>query len=73
MGRSKGGTNTTHSKEEKLSVVMRNLKGESGREIERDTGIHHSLIHSWVKLYRESGEDALVKRAISSVGRAPDS
>ena len=59
MGRPKGGTNTTYSKAEKLSVVMRNLNGESGREIERDTGIHHSLVHSWVKQYRDGGENSL--------------
>lgn len=60
MGRPTGGKNTTYNKEEKLTVVLRNLNGESGREIERDTGIHHSLVHSWVKQYREDGEEALV-------------
>ncbi len=60
MGRPKGGKNASYTKKEKLTVVMRNLNGESGREIERDTGIHHSLVHSWVKQYREGGEDALV-------------
>lgn len=59
MGRPTGGKNNTYNKEEKLTVVLRNLNGESGREIERDTGIHHSLVHSWVKQYREDGEDAL--------------
>ena len=42
MGRPKGGTNTSHSKEEKLALVLRNLKGETAAKIEKETGIDHS-------------------------------
>ncbi len=37
MGRPKGGTNASHSKEEKLALVLRNLAGE--------TGIYNAQIH----------------------------
>ena len=49
MGRAKGGTNQSHSKEEKLSLVLRNLNGETARSLERETGIYHSQIHKWTK------------------------
>ena len=39
MGRPKGGINVSHSKEEKLSLVLRNLNGETARSLERDSGI----------------------------------
>ena len=38
------------------------LAGESGRKIEKETGIHHSLIHQWTKQYLEGGEAALVNK-----------
>jgi len=62
MGRPKGGKNETHSKEEKLELVKRNLAGESAAAIERDTGIHHSQIHKWTKQYLEGGETALINK-----------
>lgn len=62
MGRPKGGTNTNHSKEEKLALVKRMLAGESGRYIEKETGINHSQIHKWTKQYLEGGEAALVNK-----------
>ena len=62
MGRPKGGTNNNYSKEEKLSLVRRMLNGESGRQIERDTGISNSQIHKWTKQYLEGGENALVNK-----------
>lgn len=62
MGRHKGGTNKTHSKEEKMSLVKRNLAGETLTSIERDTGINKSLIYQWTKRYLEGGEEALVNK-----------
>ena len=37
MGRPKGGTNISHSKEEKLALVLRNLSGETASSLERET------------------------------------
>ena len=34
----KGGTNTNHSKKEKLSLVLRNLQGEILYVLKRETG-----------------------------------
>ena len=62
MGRPKGGTNRSHSKEEKLSLVLRNLAGETARVLERETGICNSQIHKWTKQYLAGGEEALVNR-----------
>ena len=62
MGRPKGGTNTSHSKEEKLALVLRNLKGETAVKIEKETGIDHSQIHKWTRQYLEGGEEALVNK-----------
>jgi transposase-like protein len=62
MGRPKGGTNTSHSKEEKLALVLRNLEGETASSLERETGICNSQIHKWTKQYLEGGEDALVNK-----------
>ena len=62
MGRPKGGTNTNHSKEEKLALVKRMLNGESGRTLEKESGINHSLIHKWTKQYLEGGEESLVNK-----------
>lgn len=62
MGRPKGGTNIIHSKEEKLTLVKRMLSGESGRQLELESGIDHSQIHKWTKQYLEGGEAALVNK-----------
>ncbi len=62
MGRPKGGTNITHSKEEKLALVKRNLAGETTMSLERETGIYHAQIHKWTKQYLEGGEEALVNK-----------
>ena len=59
MGRPKGGRNKSHSKEEKLALVKRNLKGESIVSLERETGISKSQIYIWTKRYLDAGEDAL--------------
>lgn len=62
MGRPKGGTNTSHNKEEKLALVKRNLAGESTMALERETGIYHTQIHKWTRQYLEGGEEALVNK-----------
>lgn len=62
MGRPKGGTNVSHSKEEKLALVLRNLSGETASSLERETGIYNAQIHKWTKQYLECGEEALVNK-----------
>ena len=62
MGRPKGGTNISHSKEEKLALVLRNLDGERASDLEKETGINHSQIHKWTKQYLADGEEALVNK-----------
>ncbi len=62
MGRPKGGTNKSHSKEEKLALVKRNLNGESIRKLEKETGICNSQIHKWTQQYLEGGEAALINK-----------
>jgi transposase-like protein len=62
MGRPKGGTNVFHTKEEKLSLVLRNLAGESLMSLERETGIYNAQIYKWTKQYLEGGEEALVTK-----------
>ena len=62
MGRPKGGTNTNHSKEEKLTLVLRNLAGETATSLERETGIEHSQIHKWTRQYLADGEEALINK-----------
>ena len=62
MGRPKGGTNKTHSKEEKLALVLRNLAGETLMNLERETGIYHAQIHKWTKQYLAVGEEALINK-----------
>ena len=62
MGRPKGGTNISHSKEEKLALVKRNLAGETLHSLERETGIGHSQIYKWTNQYLEGGEEALVNK-----------
>ena len=53
---------TFHSKEEKLSLVKRNLEGETCEALERETGIYHAQIHEWTKRYIAGGEEALVNK-----------
>lgn len=59
MGRPKGGKNVSHSKEEKLRLVKRNLNGETLSLLERETGIANSLIYQWTKIYLSKGESGL--------------
>ena len=62
MGRPKGGKNNHHTKEEKLSLVLRNLNGESIRILQRETGVSFSQICKWRKQYLEDGEEGLVNK-----------
>lgn len=62
MGRTKGGINKYHSKDEKLALVKRNLEGETLTSIERDSGVNCSLIYQWTRRYLEEGEAALVNK-----------
>ena len=62
MGRPKGGTNKSHSKEEKLALVIRNLEGETASDLARETGIYHAQIHKWTRQYIEGGEEALINK-----------
>lgn len=62
MGRPKGGTNLSHSKEEKLMLVKRNLNGETALSLARETGLSDSMICKWTKQYLEGGEEALVNK-----------
>ena len=62
MGRPKGGINAIHSKEEKLTLVLRNIAGETAMSLERETGICHTQIHKWTKQYLEGGEEALINK-----------
>ena len=62
MSRPKGGTNKSHSKEEKLALVKRNLSGEMATALARETGLSDSMIGKWTKQYLEGGEAALVNK-----------
>lgn len=50
---------TWRSKEEKLSIVKRNLAGETSRALERETGCKHQVIQDWTKKYLAEGEMGL--------------
>ena len=54
-----GRKNNIHSKEEKLKIVQRHLKGEAGRALEREAGICHDQIRQWTSKYLEEGEEGL--------------
>lgn len=62
MGRPKGGKNKSHSKEEKLALVLRNIEGETTADLARETGIYHAQIYKWTRQYLEGGEEALVNK-----------
>ena len=50
---------TMRSKEEKLSIVKRNLAGESAMSLSREIGSSDFQIRSWVKIYLSEGETGL--------------
>ena len=58
MGRPKGGTNKSHSKEDESALVKRNLAGETLTALERETGVYNAQIHEWTKQYSEGAEAA---------------
>ncbi len=62
MGRPKGGTNLSHSKEEKLVLVKRNLNGETALSLARETGLSDSMICKWTRQYLAGGEESLVNK-----------
>ena len=60
MGRPKGGSNRSWSKQEKLKYVLMVINdGMSAHDIEKECGIYHSTISKWVQVYCEMGEDGL--------------
>ena len=59
MSRPKGGTNRYYTKEEKLVLVKRMLKGETRVSVEKDTGINRSLLDKWKRQYLAGGEKTL--------------
>ena len=62
MGK-KGTPHRKFSKEEKMKYVRLHLEEHiSVGQIERDYGIGHALVSSWVKRYLQDGEDALEPR-----------
>jgi len=62
MGRPKGGINVSHSKEEKLALVKRNIAGETAESLSRESGIYISQICKWTQQYLKGGEEALVNK-----------
>ena len=62
MGRPKGGTNISHSKEEKLILVKRYMSGETATSLSKESGIYISQIRKWISQYIEGGEEALVNK-----------
>jgi transposase-like protein len=58
MGK-KGGTRRYFSKEYKLSVVKRNIAGESSGKLSKELGLDKSLICHWARAYRDKGEIGL--------------
>ncbi|WP_367269156.1 helix-turn-helix domain-containing protein [uncultured Oscillibacter sp.] len=53
---------TLRSKEEKLSVVKRNLAGESACSLAGELGCSDSQVRSWVKAYQAEGEAGLEQK-----------
>ena len=50
---------TMRSKEEKLSMVKRNLSGESAMSLSREIGSSDKQIRDWVNIYLTEGESGL--------------
>jgi transposase-like protein len=60
MGRPKGGTNKTWSKEEKLKYVLMVIdESISPNDIQKKYGIYCSMIGAWVSKYTTGGINAL--------------
>jgi transposase-like protein len=50
------------SKEEKLSIVKRNLSGEAARMLAREIGCSDRQVRDWVKIYQAEGEAGLEQK-----------
>ena len=50
---------TIRSKEEKLSIVKRNLSGESAMALSREIGSSDRQVRDWVNIYLTEGEAGL--------------
>jgi len=60
MGRPKGGTNRSYSKEEKMNIVLECINnGLTRLEVEKKYSVAHSLLGTWITKYKESGIDGL--------------
>ena len=55
----KGGNKRYFSKEFKLSVVKRNLAGESSGKLSKQLNLDKSLICYWARIYRDKGDSGL--------------
>ena len=53
---------TVRSKEEKLSLVKRNLAGEAAKVLAREIGCSDRQIRNWVKKYQTEGEAGLEQK-----------
>ena len=53
---------TMRSKEEKLSLVKRNLAGEAAKVLAREIGCSDRQIRNWVKIYQAVGEAGLEQK-----------
>ena len=50
------------SKEEKLSIVKRNLSGEAACSLAREIGTNDRVVRDWVKKYLAEGEAGLEQK-----------
>ena len=50
---------TMRSKEEKLSIVKRNLSGEAAKVLAREIGSSDYQVRQWTKIYLTEGESGL--------------
>jgi len=53
---------TMRSKEEKLSIVKRNLSGEAAKVLAREVGCSDRQVRNWVKVYQAEGEAGLEQK-----------
>lgn len=62
-GRPKGGTNRYWSKEEKLRIVKRVIKGnESQTTVAKSEQISDGMLSTWIKKYLELGDEGLLNK-----------
>ena len=62
MGHPKGLKNRYYSKEEKMRIVKEVESGHSSKQVAQTENISDSLIRTWVRAYRNNGEDALTAK-----------